>query len=213
MKKRHISNVSAYLVIAELILASALVMPLPPSYAANDSDEFTTTDAPRKTRSTVTSNQALNIGAPTTGSLHMEAEQALENNRVDEAIKLLRKANDLDDDDIDSHACLARALETKLQSQKKKDQSVLSECLSEWVKVMRNQMGDEKGMTFKGLSILNINALYTDDDRQGMAKAHLRKLAGSAPRPWETNNQYLNRVLIKNVEGELVSKEKSPQTK
>ena len=58
--------------------------------------------------------------------------------------------------------------------------------------VYRNEVGMEKGMTFKGLNIMG--NFYNDDEHGNLAKKQIIKLTGYAPKPWETDNHFITRV-------------------
>lgn len=120
------------------------------------------------------------------------AEFALRSERVDRSIQLARRAIQRDPDDMDSHKALAEALDRKLDHQEDKDPKVFAECVKEWLIVMRNGVGMEKGTNFHGIGV---DYLFQDDDYYITAKARLKHLTGYAPKLWETNEKYLKRVL------------------
>ncbi len=121
------------------------------------------------------------------------SEMALRAERVDRAIQLARRAMLRNPDDMDVHKALAEALDRKLEHQEDKDPAVFAECVKEWLIVMRNGVGFEKGTNFKGLGFLD--HLYGDDEYYGQARQRLKHLTGYVPKPWETNEKYLRRVL------------------
>lgn len=142
----------------------------------------------------VDSNQMLNLGMITPASLLMEGEKALSNGDADRAIIVLRRSLDKNDNDADTHMLYAKALEMKLKSQHEKDPEIYNDCVREWLIVMRNHAGAEKGEGAFGINVLG--HFYQDEDHGIDAKRHLIKLTGYAPKPWETSNKYLKRVLM-----------------
>ncbi|MBU6454533.1 MAG: hypothetical protein KGS72_22380 [Cyanobacteria bacterium REEB67] len=120
------------------------------------------------------------------------ARVALKNGNVSRAVVLAKRALKMDDDDIDIHFIYAAALEAKLERQAEKDPEMYKTCVHEWLIVYRNEVGDEKGMTYKGLNVLG--TWWNDDARGGTAKKHLKKLVGYVPKAWETDNRFMARV-------------------
>ena len=123
----------------------------------------------------------------------ISAEMALRSERVDRSIQLARRAMKRDPDDLDVHKALAEALDRKLEYQTDKDPKVFEECVREWLIVLRNGVGMEKGTNFKGLGVFD--SLFGDEDTYIIAKQRLKHLTGYVPKPWETNEKYLKRVL------------------
>jgi len=149
-------------------------------------------------------------------SLSFLAENSLREGNVDKAIHLLKQALSMDNDDADAHALYAEALERKLRKQDEKDPELFNKCVREWLLVMRNEVGEEKGMNVKGVGVPGIATFYRDEDHNIQARNHLVKLTGSAPRAWETNTKYLKRVLEKPhemVAGKVVNKAKDTDVK
>jgi len=138
------------------------------------------------------------------GSLANRARVALKNGNITRAVELAKRSLQKDDDDPDTHAIYAASTEAKLEHQTEKDPSLYKTCVHEWLIVYRNETGDEKGMTIKGLNIMG--TFWNDDYRGGLAKKHLKKLTGYLPKAWETDNRYMARVLKQaetKVTGEL----------
>lgn len=130
----------------------------------------------------------------TSGILQMRAQKALWAGDYHRAIRLCEQSMEHDTDDADTHVVYAEALEAKLKHQTEKDPELFRKCVESWLKVYRNQVGEERGMTAKGIGI-GMDRFYADDDRGGKAKLHLIKLTGYVPKFWETNDKYLTRVL------------------
>lgn len=123
----------------------------------------------------------------------MGAEMALRSERVERSIQLARRAVKRDPDNMDVHKALAEALDRKLEKQTDKDPNLYEECVREWLIVMRNGVGMEKGTNLKGIGILD--HFYADDEYYMEARQRLKHLTGYVPKMWETNEKYLKRVL------------------
>jgi len=128
---------------------------------------------------------------------YMQSEISLRNNDVNRAIQMGRRAVELDPDDIDARVALGEALYTKWKKQKKHpDPVIYNECVKTWLMVLRNVVGDEKGMSHKGISIPLAQTFFEDEDRGIIAKERLAAVCGRVPKFWETNNKYLSKVLL-----------------
>jgi len=113
----------------------------------------------------------------------------------DSAISYYRKALDMDPDDADLHCRYATVLEKKLKKSDEHDPALFNKCVREWLLVMRNEVGDEKGLSFKGVAAPALGTWYRDEDHNILAKQHIVKLVGRAPHYWETNTMFLKKVL------------------
>ncbi|CAN5620355.1 hypothetical protein BH10CYA1_BH10CYA1_57360 [soil metagenome] len=137
------------------------------------------------------------------------AEVAINREQWGQAIKFLRKSMKGNDDDIDTHKYLAVCLEKQMDEESDRDPSKFKECVKEWLVVLRNTKGAEKGLTFKnGLSPTN-NKKWEDEQTSGMARQHLKTLTGQEPKRWETNDKFIARVTKEaeeNVTAKVVSK-------
>jgi len=142
----------------------------------------------------------------TAWSLAERARVSLKNGNVTRALSLCKRAMNMDDDDMEIHLIYAEALEAKVQRQAEKDPELFKKCIHEWVLVYRNEVGMEKGMTFKGLN--PVGTMFNDDDHGILAKKHLIKLTGYAPKIWETDNHYYTKV-FKPAETTVTAKIKS----
>jgi tetratricopeptide (TPR) repeat protein len=128
-----------------------------------------------------------------TNDLSMAADYNLNNGQVDQAITACRKAIRKDPDNMEAHELYAEALERKIESLKNTDPELMRDCISEWLIVYRNEVGEEKGLGFHGIS--PFGHLYEDDGYAIKARQRLTAIAGRAPHPWETNARYLKSVL------------------
>ncbi len=143
----------------------------------------------------VTSVDAMQLGQVTGSSLALSAEHCLRKGQLDKAIKLCQLAIDKDLDNIDTHLTYAEALEKKISKQQTKDNELYKKCIKEWLIVYRGECGDEKGLSnSKGLSIPVLNKFYEDEDRTIPARQRLMALTGHLPKPWETDQRFINRV-------------------
>jgi len=125
-------------------------------------------------------------------SIANRARSSLRNGNVSRAMSLCQKAMKMDDDDIDIHLIYAQAMQAKLERQSERDPDLFKKCVHEWILVYRNEVGMEKGMTFKGLNLMG--NMYNDDEHGNLAKKQLIKLTGFAPKLWETDNHFIARV-------------------
>ncbi len=138
-------------------------------------------------------------------SLSISADYSLINDQIDQAILLSRRAVNRSPDDIEAHQSYAEALERKIHTLKQADVEIIRECVSQWLIIFRNEVGEEKGLGFHGISILG--HLYEDDTHSITARHKLVSIAGRAPKLWETNARYLKSVLRHaSVSGKVVSK-------
>ena len=126
-------------------------------------------------------------------SLANRARVSLKNGNYTRAVDLAKKAVEKDDDDPDAHTIFAQSIEAKLEHQTEKDPALFKTCVREWLTVYRNETGEEKGMTIKGINIMG--TFWNDDFRGNLAKKHLKKLTGYLPKAWETDNRYIARVV------------------
>ncbi|MFA7338104.1 MAG: tetratricopeptide repeat protein [Candidatus Obscuribacterales bacterium] len=126
-------------------------------------------------------------------SLLMIARQCMRHHNYNKAISLLSRAVKLDPDDPDVRCVYAEALEEKLSHQAEKDPTIFNLCIKNWLIVMRNEVGEEKGATYKGIGIGM--GYFQDEERTMHAKHSLKALTGYIPKPWETNDRYLRKVL------------------
>jgi len=126
-------------------------------------------------------------------TLLMTARQCMRHHNYNKAISFLSRAVKLDPDDPDVVCLYAEALEEKLSHQVEKDPTVFNLCVKNWLTIVRNEVGEEKGITYKGIGFGA--GYYQDEERTMKAKRSLKALTGYIPKPWETNDRYLRRVL------------------
>jgi hypothetical protein len=143
----------------------------------------------------VTSMEAFSSSGHATATTYsMAAEWAMKHKNYNQAIKLCQEAIDKDSDDIDIHMMYAQCLQKKLKTQVEKDPELFNKCVKEWVMVYKNEVGDEKGMSYKGATLPFMTEFYKDEDRSIPAKQSLITLTGTVPKYNETTAKFLKRV-------------------
>jgi hypothetical protein len=193
---------------ATIALASSLcLLGLIPCLADEENSEKPTAETDSSSGTNTMLGYRSTVSAAT---LQYEGERALEVGDLKRALTLLKRSIDLDDDDCNTRLLYATALEKKMRLQQERDPELFKQCVKEWLIVMRDEVGDQKGLGIHGVSFLN--GFYDDEDREMKAKNHLIKLTGSAPKAWETDAHYLNKVLRPHtgvVSGKFVDKDKT----
>lgn len=201
--------------LAALALLFAFCAPALAADERTDKDEFMKPDfSAKRTRvgekyRPVTSIEGYSeLGHHTANSLGLAADYANMNSNYDQAIKLCRRAVNKNFNNMEVHQTLAEALENKLSDQADKDPELFNECVREWVIVLRQEVGDERGMTFHGIGIPGLGTLFADEDQTMTARHHLVRLCGQAPHSWETDMKYMKRVAMQgtgSVTGKILS--------
>jgi tetratricopeptide (TPR) repeat protein len=143
----------------------------------------------------ISSTDAMQMGEVNTQVLTAAGERNEKAGNYDNAITFYRKALDIDPDDIDVHVHYAQVLEKKLKKSDDSDPSLFNKVVREWLLVMRNEVGEEKGLSFKGVAAPALGTWYRDEEHNMLAKQHIVKLVGRAPKYWETNTMFLKKVL------------------
>ena len=172
------------------LIASALALTMALEAAEAKAIETTTTD---ETYAQPTRDSDDLFTETSARSLLMLARQCMRHHNYNKAISLLSRAVKLDPDDPDVRCVYAEALEEKLSHQVGKDPTIFNLCIKNWLTVMRNEVGEEKGATYKGIGIGM--GYFQDEERTMRAKQSLKALTGYIPKPWETNDRYLRKVL------------------
>ncbi len=169
------------------VLAAITITFSPPALADGDKDSsyqpMTSMEATHK------------LGLSSASNLNTAAEFALNDGDYNKAINLCREALEKENNDPDIHLVYARALEEKLKDQENRDPYIYKTCVKEWLMVFRNESGDENNIGWHGLALPAMTYLYQDEGRVIMARNHLVKLTGRAPKPWETDSRFLAKVL------------------
>ena len=147
-------------------------------------------------------------------ALCIAVEYANKAGNYDQAIAICRRALRIDYDDLDIHLAFAEALENKIKDQDERDEKLFKECVKEWLIVLHNTVGAEKGLTWHGLSLPGMEKRYEDPMHGGVARTHLKALVGSLPKASETDARYLKRVLNQadsTVSGKVVDSDRNKQ--
>jgi hypothetical protein len=158
----------------------------------------------------VTSDELFHTHESSGQSLMFEAQNAKRSGDMERAITLIRRSLDADDNDLDAHCFYAEMLESKLKKQVEKDPEAFRTCVKEWLLVLRNEVGEEKGLNFHGIGFMG--TFYEDEEHTIKARQHLVKLTGASPKGWESDSRYLKRVLTKSAEevsGKVVKPKKA----
>ena len=143
----------------------------------------------------VTSMEAFtSLGEQTATSYSIAANYAMKNRNYNQAIKWCQEAIDKDCDDVDIHMVYAQCLQKKLKTQVEKDPELFNKCVKEWCVVYKNEVGDEKGMSYKGATLPFMSKFYEDEDRGIPARQSLITLTGTVPKYNETTARFLKRV-------------------
>lgn len=150
-------------------------------------------------------DQIIESSSPLAAALRMQADAAVSSLRFDRAIELCKRAIKKDPTDLDTHRILAEALEGKFANQDEPDNALKRECLKEWLCVMKADVGEEKGLSLLGPGIFARLYGGSDTDRYLVAKHRIKVIAGSMPRPWETDEMFFKRVIKSDVSGKIVS--------
>ncbi|HEY9792694.1 MAG TPA: tetratricopeptide repeat protein [Candidatus Obscuribacterales bacterium] len=204
-------NSRVLLVVSAIGFLLAIALPSP---AQNQMPEWLTDDQPvdkgeQLPFGYVRSIDAMTSGFATADSLDLAAEYATMNFNFDQAIRILKRALEKNDDDLDIHKAYAEALQGKLDGQSDPDPKLYNDCVKEWLIVLRTERGDEKGINNdKGRGLPMMNKIYEDEEHAIPAKFALKKLVGSVPKAGETDDQYLKRVCKPaelNVQGKILS--------
>jgi len=124
----------------------------------------------------IRSEQLLELGNPTAGSLSIEGEQSLRQGGLNGALTVLQRAVEMAPLDMDNRILYAQTLEKKLMMEKdKKDPKLFNFIVKQWYFVY-------KKAEFLDQSMLGLN--------------HVMQLTGSRPKRFENARKFFARVLI-----------------
>lgn len=195
---------------AGLLLVAVLGAQAPAAVAAE------TSPSPSTARQKVSSYEVFNKSKKRDNAKmqYMQSEISLRNDDVNRAVLMARRAVELDPNDVDARVALGEALYQKIKKSKKKPSALIyNECVKTWLLVQRNIVGDEAGMNYKGIGIPLTERFYEDEDRTLLARSRLTEVCGRAPKFWETNKKFLDKVLLPEatttVAGTVISGSKS----
>lgn len=133
-----------------------------------------------------------------TRTLQLKGLQAMRQGAIDRALKHLEKAVAVGPKDVDAHAHYATALEEKMKRMKHPDAQMFSKCVASWTKLYRGEVGEEKGITIKGIGLGS--GMFSNDEMVVMGKEHLLSLVGFLPKPWESDAKYIKRAVKAKIE-------------
>lgn len=186
---------------------------LAPSFAQGDSADFLNEGYadPSIGAPTQDNDQILNTTFSKTAGNLLSAQLAIRSGDPDKAVAAAKKAVKYDPNDIDNHKSLAEAYELKIATQEEPDQEMIRDCLSEWLCVMRADVGEEKGLSALGPGIAA--RLYGDSERYGAARDRIKAITGSLPRMWETTDMFLKRVVKPEVHAKIINLNTSAKIK
>jgi hypothetical protein len=125
--------------------------------------------------------------------LILKAQQALRHRDVDRAVSQMERAIGLAPKDVDVHYFYALSLEAKMKRARFKDEKTFGNCVNSWLKLYRGEVGDEKGLTFKGVGLAA--GSFSDDEMAMQGKEHLLSLVGFLPKAWESDKKYVKRAV------------------
>jgi tetratricopeptide (TPR) repeat protein len=137
-------------------------------------------------------------------ALLFQVEYAMKTGNYKEALPIIKRALEQNDDDMDLHVIYAKALEQEFKAQDKRDPKLFNKLVKEWLIVMREERGPEKGLYFHGFAT-PYGMSFGDEDHALLAAAHLKKLTGTVPRNGQSDKNYLKHVL-KPVDTEVTGK-------
>jgi len=123
-----------------------------------------------------------------------QAEYAMHYGNYQGALRVIEQALKKDDDNADLHAIYAQALEEKYKAGEKRDPALFNKLVKEWLIVMRDEKGPEKGLYFHGYTS-PLGKSMGDEDHSLLAATHLYKLTGSVPKNGQSDKNYLKKVL------------------
>lgn len=187
-----------------LLFAAAAICAASSPCFADDEEEFPpgTPLPPGYVRSI----DVMNSGFATANSLELASEYAAMMHNYDQALVFAKLALAMDKNDLDVHIAYAQALQAKVDQSKDPDPRLFNECVREWLIVLRNEVGAEKGLNLpNGRGIGKLNKLYEDEEHSIPAAMHLKALVGRIPKAGESDKHFLMQA-CKPVELEVTGK-------
>lgn len=162
---------------------------------ANDGSDWMNDGAPQLPKGVVSSDMSMVSKDSSAFSLTVQASRQMKSDHPDQAIRLAHRALELDPDNSEVHMVLAEAYERKYKMSGETDAELYNSAVKEWLSVLRNDYGEEKGTSFHGLSLPGVGGkFYEDEERHKPARNHILKLTGTTPKLWETNERFMKRV-------------------
>lgn len=162
---------------------------------ADDTADWMNDGAPQLPKG-VTSNDNSQVSKDSSAfSLTVQASRQMKSDHPNQALRLCHRALELDPDCAETHQVMAEAYERKYHMSGDEDNELFNAAVKEWLSVLRNDFGEEKGTSFHGIALPGIGGhAYEDDDRHRPARQHIIKLTGTQPKVWETNERFLKRI-------------------
>jgi tetratricopeptide (TPR) repeat protein len=134
------------------------------------------------------------LGGNSAAALMFQADYMLKLGKFEQAIALCKLSLAQDNEDSDTHCIYAQALEKKLRAQVTRDPKLFNKCVKEWLIIMREEKGPEKGLYWHGFAT-PYGRSFGDEDHSLLAAQHLYKLTGTVPRNGQSDKKYLMKVL------------------
>ncbi len=123
------------------------------------------------------------------------AMKATQDSNLELRLRDLLRASNSNVDDLDIHVHIAETCEQLCRrGPKNNDLEMYRLALKHWLIVMRNEVGEEANLNFRGFAILP--GVFDDEDRSRKARNRIKLLAGCLPRPWETRDAFIKRRCI-----------------
>jgi len=143
---------------------------------AKDPDYIMDTSNLGESNGVIRSDQLMELGSLTSGSLSIQGEQSLREGSIDHALTVLQRSVEMGPLDIDARILYAQTLEKKLMMEKdKKDPSLYNFIIKQWFFIYQK------------------SDFY---DQKMLGWSHIKQLSGSVPKAFEKPQKFLARVLI-----------------
>jgi len=142
----------------------------------------------------VTNMDVYGMSGQSAATLMFQADYLFTHGNTEGALLLIKKSLAENDDDSDTHCLYAKILEKKLRGQEHRDPKLFNKCVKEWLIVMREEKGIEKGLYWHGFAT-PYGRSFGDEDKSILAAQRLYKLTGMVPRNGQSDKKYLSRVL------------------
>lgn len=131
-------------------------------------------------------------------TLQPKGIQSMRQGGIDRALIHLKRAVEGGPKDVDAHAQYALALEAKMARQNHPNADLFGQAVQHWVLNYRGEVGEEKGITIKGVGLGA--GMFSKDEMAMRGKEHLLQLVGFLPKPWETDTKYVKRAVKARIE-------------
>jgi len=142
----------------------------------------------------VTNMDVFGMSGSSAATLMFQADYLFTHGNTEGALALIKKSLAENDDDSDTHCLYAKILEKKLRAQEHRDPKLFNKCVKEWLIVMREERGAEKGLYWHGFAT-PYGRSFGDEDKSILAAQRLYKLTGMIPKNGQSDKKYLRLVL------------------